>query len=381
MANESGHLNDVLDSISSGLIAVDAGGAISFFNRAAAMMLGCESGEVLGKPYAELFAHETGLRKDCLYTLHTGHPLRSQEGTIHTRHGRVIPVRFSTMTVNSTEGEITGAIEIFEDLSGLKESEAQIEQSRTHAALGEMAANVAHQIRNPLGGIGGFAALLERDATLGETQRRLARKIIEGVATLDRIITELLMFTQPPTPYLQTISAQRALLEVVDSLKRRWLDLGLKIDCTLDVPDDPIFVQLDPQLFHELVWYLLEDAVAAMKRGGELFIRLSARRQSRRLLLDVQDPRRILKDEERSKLFFPFYTSPGSAGLPYIGSGLGLAMPIARRIVERHHGDIGVRSEASIGTVYHVELPALVDEKQNYNLCAKKEYSSSTTSR
>ncbi len=357
MANESGHLIDVLDSISSGLIAVDGDGTISFFNRAAAILLGCESIEVLGKPYAELFAHETGLRKDCLYTLHTGHPLRSQDGTIHTRQGRVIPVRFSTMTVKSAEGEITGAIEIFEDLSGMKDSEAQLEQGRTHAALGEMAANVAHQIRNPLGGIGGFAALLERDTALGEAQRRLVRKIIEGVAALDRIITELLMFTQPMTPYLQTINAQRALIEIIDSLKRRWQDLGVKIDCKVDVPIDPIFAQLDPQLFHELIWYLLDDAVAAMKRGGELLISLTARRQSRRLVLDVQAPRRILKEEERSKLFFPFYT-------PH-GSGLGLAMPIARRIVERHHGEISVRSEASIGTVYHVELPALVDEKKN----------------
>lgn len=356
-AIESGYLNDVLDSISSGLIAVDADGTISIFNRVAASMLGCECGEVLGKPYAELFAHEAGLRKDCLYTLHTGHPLRSQEGTIHTRQGRAIPVCFSTMTVKSAEGEITGAIEIFDDLSGQKELEAQLEQSRTHAALGEMAANVAHQIRNPLGGIGGFAALLERDAALGETQRRLVRKIIEGVASLDRIITELLMFTRPLSPYLQIIDVQRALFENIDSLKRHWDELGFQVECKLDIPDKPLSARFDPQLFHELVWYLLEDAVAAMKGRGELRISLSQRHRSRKLLLSVQDPRRILKEEERSKLFFPFYTTQGS--------GLGLAMPIARRIVERHHGELAVRSEASIGTVYQVELPALVEEKSD----------------
>jgi PAS domain S-box-containing protein len=350
------YLIDVLESISSGLIAVDARGRISVFNRAAAELLGCKACDVLGISYAEIFAHETGVRKDCLYTLHTGHPLSLQEGTIHTRYGRVIPVRFSTMAVKSAGGEITGAIEIFDDLSDLKNLEARLEQSRTHAALGEMAANVAHQIRNPLGGIGGFAALLERDHTLNDEQRRLVRKIIEGVASLDRIITELLMFTRPLLPSLRRVNVQRALVDIIASLKRHWAEAGLKIDCELDLPEEPIWAELDPQLFHEMIWYLFGDAVGFMSENGGLRARLSCRERAQRFAIEVQDPNRLLKEEERTRLFYPFYT--------LCGSGVGLSLAIVRRIVERHHGEIMVTSEPRTGTVYRVELPG-VDELRN----------------
>jgi signal transduction histidine kinase len=245
-------------------------------------------------------------------------------------------------------------VEIFDGLSGSKESEARLEVSRTLAALSEMAASVAHQIRNPLGGIGGFAALLERDPALGEAQRRMAHKIIEGVASLDRIITELLMFTRPLRPSLQTIDVRRGFLEIVESQKRRWQESGLEIRTRLDLASEPIAAQLDPQLFHEMAWYLLDDAAMATA-GGELHISLSRLQNSRDFAIQVQDPARVLMEEERSRLFYPFYTPQGS--------GVGLSLAIVRRIVERHHGEVTVRSEPSIGTVYRVVLPALDEQK------------------
>lgn len=357
MASPKNYLSDVLESITSGLVAVDADGCISIFNRAAAELLGCDAESVLGNPYAELFAHEAGVRKDCLYTLHTGRPLKSQEGTIHTRYGRVIPVRFSTMVVRSADGEIIGAIEILDDLTGVRKLEAELDQNRTYAALGEMAASVAHQIRNPLGGIGGFAALLERDMQADDSRRRLVRKIIEGVASLDCIIGDLLRFTRPLHPDLRQVEVQRNLEDMVRNLERHWQQQGYTINCSVNFPEQPVHARLDPQLFQEMVWHLFHDAVESMGGRGNLRVRVARQESSQRLILELQDPKRILKEEERSRLFYPFYT-------PH-GSGIGLSLAIARRIVDRHHGDITVISEPHAGTVYHIELPLLEAEGEN----------------
>lgn len=357
MASPKNYLNDVLESISSGLVAVDTEGRITVFNRAAAELLGCEAQSVVGLRYAELFAHDTGLRRDCLYTLHSGHSLKSQEGTIHTRYGRVIPVRFSTMAVRSADSEIIGAIEIFDDLTEIRKLEAQLDQNRTLAALGEMAASVAHHIRNPLGGIGGFAALLERDMPPEDPRRRLVRKIIDGVASVDRIIADLLMFTRPLHPDLRLIDVQQNLESIVMSLKRRWEQQGYTINCEFDLPPQTIVARLDPQLFQEMVWHLFGDAVESMGGRGDLTARLVRRQCRQRFFIELQDPNRLLKEEERSKLFYPLYT-------PH-GSGIGLSLAIVRRIVDRHHGEFTVISQADTGTIYHIELPALTDETNN----------------
>jgi hypothetical protein len=153
---------------------------------------------------------------------------------------------------------------------------------------------------------------------------------------------------------LQTIDVRRGFLEIVESQKRRWQESGLEIRTRLDLASEPIAAQLDPQLFHEMAWYLLDDAAMATA-GGELHISLSRLQNSRDFAIQVQDPARVLMEEERSRLFYPFYTPQGS--------GVGLSLAIVRRIVERHHGEVTVRSEPSIGTVYRVVLPALDEQK------------------
>jgi signal transduction histidine kinase len=122
------------------------------------------------------------------------------------------------------------------------------------------------------------------------------------------------------------------------------------------LPEEPIWAELDPQLFHEMIWYLFGDAVGFMSENGGLRARLSCRERAQRFAIEVQDPNRLLKEEERTRLFYPFYT--------LCGSGVGLSLAIVRRIVERHHGEIMVTSEPRTGTVYRVELPG-VDELRN----------------
>ncbi|RKY62832.1 MAG: hypothetical protein DRP95_00515, partial [Candidatus Latescibacterota bacterium] len=196
-----GYLSSVLESVADGVTVVDIEGKITIFNRAVERITGYKRDEALGKFYGELFPTED--EPPILETLRTDREIRGERREVITRDGRKVPVDSSTAVVRDETGKKLGAVEVLRDLSEVKALEEQLERSKTLAALGEMAANVAHEVRNPLGALGGYLELLERDMDTGDPRRRLIRKMAEGLARLDRIVTNLLTYTRPLTPDLR----------------------------------------------------------------------------------------------------------------------------------------------------------------------------------
>jgi PAS domain S-box-containing protein len=350
----SNYLNNILESLSSGVLVMDLEGRITLFNRAAGEIMEYPTVEALGRPYLEIMGKEVSWESTALCTLKTGSPIEYGEKEITTHRGTLLPLGYSTSLVTDGEGNLSGVVEIFNDLSHTKALEEEVQRVNTLAALGEMAATVAHEIRNPLGGIVGFASLLERDLDLGDPRRRLVKKIIEGVGSLNQIVTSLLEYARPMRPRFREID----LVHVVDQTTRIFEmdvhqeDSGITI--LRNVPPDPVLCRADPEQLGQVLLNLLHNARQAMPEGGEIAVEMGERSfesdgEEEGVFVKIRDRGSGMTEAVRAKLFTPFFTTRES------GTGLGLAT--AKKIMDAHNGTIHAQSQPGEGACFTIVLP------------------------
>ena len=233
----------------------------------------------------------------------------------------------------------------------MKRLEEQVRRMHTLAALGEMAATVAHEIRNPLGGIASFANLLERDLETDDPSRRLVRKITEGVARLNRIVSSLLSYTRPlnlnthPVDLMQTVEEAAAFFEIDLERKQQAVEIRRLF------LETPCVCQVDTEQFHQVILNLLLNATQAMPEGGtiELEVAQTSDADGDWIVTRVRDTGMGIDEELQEKLFTPFFTTKED------GTGLGLVT--SRKIIEAHGGNIVVDSTPGDGTCFTIALP------------------------
>jgi signal transduction histidine kinase len=226
------------------------------------------------------------------------------------------------------------------------EAEA-LRQSRL-AAMGEMAAMLAHEVRNPLGAMELFTGLLLQDLDDRPDARELALHVARGIADLDHLVTNLLEFTRTRTPSVQTIDC-RALLE--DAL-RYTARAGITVDRRWVA--DAVLARADPDLLRPVLLNLTRNAVQAMPAGGTLTV--SARGERDRVRIAIADTGLGIPAAERDEIFRPFYTTRTK------GTGLGLT--VARTLVMAMDGTLGVESAEGRGATFTVTLPAPAEVEQ-----------------
>ncbi|MDA0711127.1 MAG: PAS domain-containing protein [bacterium] len=197
-------LTRVLTHIGCGALIVDSHGLISDLNPALLSLLLCDPDQIIGLPCEDLLGP---CARFVVKTLASEHEISGQETTLTNSKGRSIPIRLGTTCLADGRGDFSGVLVTIEDLTRLQELSEQASRVSTLTALGEMSATIAHEIRNPLGGIGGFAGLLERDMSVNDPNRRLGKKIITGVASLNRMVTSLLNYTRPLQISLRPVDA------------------------------------------------------------------------------------------------------------------------------------------------------------------------------
>ena len=185
LAVTSDYLSSLLESMSDGVIAVDTGGVVTRFNRAATHVLGYSASEVEGRSFAEVFDREF-----------SSSPGR-QVMELRAKDGRPITVSERNSPMSDRDDNRIGMVKVFQDLTEIQELRERVRQKDRLAAIGEMATTVAHEIRNPLGGIRGFAALLARDLEGDRSRSRLVEKILVGSKSLERVVDELLEYARP----------------------------------------------------------------------------------------------------------------------------------------------------------------------------------------
>jgi PAS domain S-box-containing protein len=266
-------LSLILENMSSGVVAVDSVGKITIFNKIAGVITGYNPEEVLNKEYSEVFNEPEKPELTVIHTLKTEKPLYRKEKLIATKNGEFKPIVFSSSVILDENEELLGAVEIFEDVSEIKKLQEEVRRHHTLAELGEMAANIAHEIRNPLGGIGGFATLLERDLEGDSEKQKMLKRIIEGINELNKITSDVLMYTRQMEPRYQNLDIKNLLLDTILLIKMEAEDKNIRVD--YHYPKENIEVSADVDLIKRMALNLMKNALQAMPKGGELKVDLS----------------------------------------------------------------------------------------------------------
>jgi len=346
--NLKNYLDNILESMSAGVICTDLEGRITLFNRAAEKITGYSTAQVMGVRYLKLMGKENLPKQTPMWAIQKGKNIVNQQKHILSRDGVKIPIKSSICLLRDGEGKISGAVEVFEDQRELRQLEQQVQHARTLAALGEMAGNVAHSIRNPLGAIGGFATLLERDLAIDDPRRRWVQKIIEAIGNLDKIVSNLLFLTRPIEPNFRLVNLKTLVSEVISHFEVQTEENENKVNIQAKFPRSKVELELDPQLFQQMLLHLVRNALQAMSAGGELQI-VMRRKPPHRVQLVLQDTGGGIPSQVQKRMYFPFTTTKKGS--------VGLGLAIVRKIVEIHHGDIRIETGADKGTTICLEFP------------------------
>ncbi len=360
-------LNSILNSLSSGVIAVNRKGRITHINPAAVRILGIEDSFDHRQDYAYddiMLAVENG-RYSAVATVDSGMNIDGARKMVETYHGTILTLTVSTSLLKDDNGEIVGAVEMFSDISKLKRLEEQLSRMKILASLGEMAASIAHEIRNPLVGISGYAALLERDLNYDSRHKEMAKKIVTGVDSINRTIQNLLDFARNDKIHKSPVNLQEYLSIVLDNFRQEHDPAGSRKSIIRDFGESPVIVvELDSQLFKQAVNNLLKNGLEAGGKKARVAVRCSTlpldeahKKYGKRIELsgletlaeiEVTDNGPGIPDDKLSKIFTPFYSTKEN------GTGLGLA--IAWKIIKSHGGDL--RADATeTGTTFSIVMP------------------------
>ncbi|MCG2739981.1 MAG: ATP-binding protein [Syntrophaceae bacterium] len=326
-----------------GLIATDAGGRLSAFNQTAEAILKRTAAEVLGKPAEEILP---GSCRELFRTLAAERRLIEREIDCAVEEGRTIPLDIIATTLCEENGAFVGHVLIFRDMTEIRRLEEEVARSRRLASLGNLAAGVAHEIRNPLSSIKGFATWFRERYRDNPEERETADVMIREVDRLNRVITQLLEFARPltmhrvPTPLHALIRHALKMVEGEAQAKR----ITVETDISPEVNEIP----LDADRMTQVLLNLFQNAITAMEAGGVLRISLDWR-DEKGVRITVADTGIGIPKEALSRVFDPYFTTRPS------GTGLGLA--IVHKIVEAHGGEIRLESEPGRGTTATVLLP------------------------
>jgi len=346
------YLNSIMESMNSGVIGIDITGTITQFNRAAGDITGYQPQSVLGRRYAEVFAHDAREQASLPDVLRSGKGHVWDEKVKWHREGYPVPVSYQTAILRDQQGRILGAVEIFSDVSKIKALEKEMQRTKTMAALGEMSATVAHEIRNPLGAMGVWAGLLERDFDRDDPRRATLKRIIDGLARLNRIVSNLLVYSRPFEAQLRRVPLQEIVRETVDFIEIEIERLGQAIIVTKAWNEQqPVYVMADPEKMQQVIMNICMNAIQAMPDGGTLTVAVddAPRSSAGYVCFEVIDTGVGIEPERLDKIFDPFHTTKEN------GTGLGLA--IVKKFVEHHAGHIRIASTPGAGTTVRVFLP------------------------
>lgn len=345
----------IIESIRSGLITTDLNGKIFSFNAAAAEITGYTADQMIGKPIRTL---SEGISKSISSLLNNfdDHPSRLETELI-TPEGFFVHIGYSISPLISEDGEITGLIITFQDLTEVRTMEESIRRKDRLAAVGRVAAGLAHEIRNPLGAMRGAIQVLQMNTPPDSAQAGLMEIILHESDRLNKIITNFLTYARPRVSNFSEVDVREAINETFMLLKHSP-DVRENHILEADLPDKPILISADPTQLKQIFWNLARNSLKAMPEGGTLSVKTEkiARDRIRILFTDTGCG---MSPQQVEKLFEPF--SGSTTG----GTGLGLS--IVYQIVRDHNGTINVRSRENEGTTISIELPVGLNAKNEDN--------------
>lgn len=336
---------DILRSVNSGVITFNMDSEITTFNEAAERILKIKKTEILKKRCEEVFGADSTFSTLLHDALLTGKGIARKEMALRAKGTpRNLWVGLSLSPLKDKDGIQRGIIIVFTDLTEIRMLREQNEYRRRLAMLGEMSAGIAHELRNSMGIITGYAKLLSKKLKENKSTQETLSSIIQEIHSMDRIIKDLLNYGRPlklsPGHVDLRTLLEKALSNVLDRLEDNPVRTHLRVD------DSPV-MHVDEVLLRQAVQNIIQNAIEAMLEGGELKIETQNYKGGVEVLISDTGPG--IPEEEIEKIFFPFYSlKPG-------GTGMGLAF--AHKIILAHGGSITVESKVGTGSTFRIYIP------------------------
>jgi len=332
---------NILASVADGIVAVDTEGRVKALNPAAEQLYGVHADEVIGRPYRDLFSVGSRGQSALLDTLETNRTHAAATIEFY-RPDQTLHINATSSTLRDGDGNRIGAVVVLKDVSERDRLIVQVMRADRLAALGELTAGIAHEIRNPLTSIRGFMQYLEDCESL-EEWRRYGPLIIREVDSLNHIVGELLAFGRPQPPRIGRVRVE-GIVEEMAFLARGKSDAHIELDFVPDIP----LIDADGEALKQALLNLLINAIQAIPDGGTITVSVRPE-EGECVSIKVVDDGVGVATADIGKVFDPFFSTKPT------GTGLGLAM--VHRIVDAHHGTITFDSRLGAGTVVEMRLP------------------------
>ena len=346
----------IIDSLMSGLATTDMDGRVLTFNRAAESITGITAADAAGRSIAEVLQMPDALATE-MFGPREGRPRLPRVEIDFTRSGYgTIELGLATALLYTPRGE-TGFLFTFQDVTESRKREREARVQQRLAAVGEMAAGIAHEIRNPLASMSGSISILRQELPLTEEQSQLMDIVLRESDRLNETIRSFLAYARPQRLSTSRMDVRQIITDTATLLQNN-AELIDRHQIQVDVPQNPVWYVADANQIRQVVWNLSTNGLRAMPNGGTLKLSVLSRQPDENsageMLIRVEDQGVGIAPEELDGIFQPF------RGAFERGTGLGLA--IVHRIVSDYGGEVHVTSQRGVGTRVEVTLPLTTPE-------------------
>ena len=339
------HREAMLSGIADGIVFTDQDNKITFINDAAELIFDIKRDDWIGKNFEN--AHSPESHKKAIQLIKD-----MREGKVKSYTSEIISGEktiFAHFSPIMHGPEYLGVIFIARDITEMKRLQAELIQSEKLALVGKMSSSIAHELRNPLVPIGGFARIIHKKLEEGSPIKKYAEIIIKEIDRLERLLHDLLYYTKEVKPVMQPSNLNEIINELIILYEDTFNERKIKVDARIS-PEIPL-ITLDPTQIKQSLMNLLYNAIQAMPDGGILTIesRMEEREGIHYASVYIHDTGCGIPDEVMKRIFDPFYTTKIH--------GLGLGLTLTKNIIELHGGEIEVKSEGGKGTTFKISLP------------------------
>jgi two-component system sensor histidine kinase PilS (NtrC family) len=335
----------IVESIDSGVVTTDLEGRIYTFNQAAQNITGHKAGDVRGQEIYKLFGPEGSRVAEAIGKVAQRQAAPLIETECPTADGGRVFLAVNVVPLADDEANVTGLVVMLQDLTNLRALEESSRRQDRLAAVGRMAAAIAHEMRNPLAAMRGSIQMLEK-VSADPTQQALTDIVLRESDRINRIVTDYLTYANPRANVLSSVNLCEVLEETVAEL-RSGPEIKELHKVETNWPEFPILLKADPTQLKQAFGNVALNAFQAMPQGGTLRVEVQTPNPNRRRVV-FQDTGVGMPPEQVECLFEPFNSHNG---------GVGLGLPIVYQVVREHGGTINVHSQQGQGTTVTIELP------------------------
>ena len=360
LADLKSYTDSILESLTSGIITLDLDGRVVTMNPAAELLTGLFAAEATGRYCTEVFSHSPEVVELLMETLASRTVVASASLMLRRRNGTSLAIELSTAPLGEAGGKDLGAVGVFKDVTVVHELEAQLRRSDRLAALGTLAAGLAHEIKNPLTSLRTFTRLVSRRFNDQRFRQTFERVVPRELERINGIVERLLELARPRRLSLKPVQLPVLLGRVVELYANQIETKQIIVlhEYARDLPT----IQGDGEHLYQAFLNLVTNALEAMGTGGRLTLRAgwsedrdwlssSRRAPKRSVKVEIEDTGTGIPPAEADKIFNPFFTTKEG------GTGLGLAL--AHKIIEDHDGSVTFRSSPGAGTTFRLLLPVI----------------------